>query len=174
MATAYVLMNCAMGSERNIISSLNAIDGVTESHGTLGLYDIVAKIKSDSEKRIQAVVTGAIRKIPEIQSTMTLTCSESGELFQPSEKLVSAMLGRNSAQAYVVIHAEKGEEYSILISLSHIPEVKEADVVFGFYDVVCKIEASEYQTLEKVITKAIRALPHILTSMTLNVIVEQE
>jgi len=163
-----------MGSERNIISSLNAIDGVTESHGTLGLYDIVAKIKSDSEKGIQAVVTGAIRKIPEIQSTMTLTCSESRELFQPSEKLVSAMLGRNSAQAYVVIHAEKGEEYSILRSLSHIPEAKEADVVFGFYDVVCKIEASEYQTLEKVITKAIRALPHILTSMTLNVIVEQE
>jgi DNA-binding Lrp family transcriptional regulator len=174
MATAYVLMNCDMGSERNVISSLNAIGAVVESHGTLGLYDIVAKVESDTEEGIQDIVTGLIRKMPEIHSTMTLTRSESGELFQPSEKLVSAMLGRNSAQAYVVIHAEKGEEYSVLRSLSHIPEVKEADVVFGFYDVLCKIEASEYQTLEKVITKAIRALPHILTSMTLNVIVEQE
>ena len=174
MVTAYVLMNCAIGSERNILSSLNAIGGVTESHGTLGLYDIVAKVESDSEKGIQDMVTGTIRKMPEIHSTMTLTRSESGELFQPSEKLVSAMLGRNSAQAYVVIHTEKGEEYNVLRNLSHIPEVKEADVVFGFYDILCKIEASEYQTLEKVITKAIRALPHILTSMTLNVIVEQE
>ena len=174
MVTAYVLMNCAIGSERNILSSLNAIGGVTESHGTLGLYDIVVKVESNSEKGIQDRVTGTIRKMPEIHSTMTLTRSESGELFQPSEKLVSAMLGRNSAQAYVVIHTEKGEEYNVLRNLSHIPEVKEADVVFGFYDILCKIEASEYQTLEKVITKAIRALPHILTSMTLNVIVEQE
>jgi len=75
---------------------------------------------------------------------------------------------------YVVHQTEKGEEYEVLRNLSYIKEVKEADVVFGFYDVLCKIEASEYQTLEKVITKAIRALPHIRTSMTLNVIAEQE
>lgn len=174
MATAYVLMNCDIGSERNIISSLNAIDEVTESHGTLGLYDVVAKVESDTEEGIQDIVTRTIRRIPEIHSTMTLTRSESEELFQPSEKLVSAMLGKNLIQAYVVIHTEKGEEYEVLRNLSYIQEVKEADVVFGFYDVLCKIEASEYQTLEKVITKAIRALPHIRTSMTLNVIAEQE
>ena len=62
----------------------------------------------------------------------------------------------------------------MLRNLSHIPEAKEADAVFGFYDVLCKVEAPGYQTLEKVTAKAIRALPNILTSMTLNVIVEQE
>lgn len=174
MATAYVLMNCDMGSERNTISSLNAIDGVTESHGTLGLYDIVAKIESDTEDGIRNIVTETIRKIPEIHSTMTLTRSESEELFKPAEKLVAAMLGKNLAQAYVVIHTDKGEEYTVLRNLSRIPEVKEADVIFGFYDVLCKVEAPEYPILEKVITKAIRSLPHILTSMTLNVIAEQE
>ena len=84
------------------------------------------------------------------------------------------MLGKNLAQAYVVIHTDKGEEYTLLRNLSRIPEVKEADVVFGFYDVLCKVEASEYPILEKVITNAIRSLPHIRTSMTLNVITEQE
>ena len=54
------------------------------------------------------------------------------------------MLGQNKVQAYVVIHSDKGEEYTILKNLSHIPEVKEADVVFGFYDVICRIEAPEY------------------------------
>jgi DNA-binding Lrp family transcriptional regulator len=84
------------------------------------------------------------------------------------------MLGKNKAQAFVVIHTDKGEEYNVLKNLSHISEVKEADVVFGHYDVICKIETSEYKILEKIITRAIRKLPHVRTTMTLNVIPEQE
>jgi DNA-binding Lrp family transcriptional regulator len=105
---------------------------------------------------------------------MTLTRSESEELFQPSDKLIGAMLGRNLVQAYVVIHCDRGEEYPTLKNISHIPEVKEADVVFGYYDVICKIESTDHKTLENVITKAIRSLPHIISSMTLNIIEEQE
>ena len=73
-----------------------------------------------------------------------------------------------------MLHTDKGEEYDVLRSLSHIPEVREADVVFGFYDVLCKIESDDYASLEKVITKTIRSLHHIKTSMTLNVISEQD
>lgn len=174
MAKAYVLMNCDLGSEKNVIASLKEIEDVKEVHGTLGLYDIIAKIESESEEKIKEVVTNRIRKMPKIHSTMTLTRSESEKLFAPSEKLISAMLGQNKVQAYVVIHSDKGEEYTILKDLAHIPEVKEADVVFGFYDVICRTEAPEYNILENVITKAIRTLPHIRTSMTLNVISEQE
>lgn len=174
MPKAYVLINCELGSEKNIISSLKSIDAVTEVHGTLGLYDIVAKIESDSEEKIQKTVTNSIRKMPKIHSTMTLTRSENEELFQTSEKLIGSMLGKNNVQAYVVIHSDKGEEYNILKNLSHIPEVKEADVVFGFYDIICKVETSEYKTLENIITKAIRKLPHVRTTMTLNVVTEQE
>lgn len=174
MVKAYVLMNCDLGSEKNVISSLKEIPEIKEAHGTLGLYDIIAKIESDSEDAIKEIVTGKIRKMPKIHSTMTLTRSESEKLFQTSEKLISSMLGQNSSHAYVVIHCDKGEEYNILKNLSHIPEVKEADVVFGYYDVICKIEAPEYKILENVITKAIRTLPNVSTSMTLNVITEQE
>ncbi|MGY5149935.1 MAG: Lrp/AsnC ligand binding domain-containing protein [Candidatus Nitrosopumilus sp. bin_68KS] len=173
MAKAYVMMNCDLGSEKEVISSLKKIDCIKESHGTLGLYDIVAQIESGSEEDIRQIVTGIIRKMPKIQSTVTLTRSESGELFRSSEKLIGAMLGQNLAQAYVVIHCDKGEEYPILKNLSHIPEVKEADVVFGFYDVICKIETFDNRRLEKIVTKAIRALPHIKSSMTLNIINEQ-
>jgi DNA-binding Lrp family transcriptional regulator len=167
-------MNCDLGSEKIVISSLKEIEDVKEAHGTLGLYDIILKIESESEEKIREIVTGTIRKMPKIHSTMTLTRSESEKLFQPSEKLIGAMLGQNVAQAYVVIHCDKGEEYNILKNLTHIPEVKEADVVFGYYDVICRIEASEYKILENVITKAIRSLTHLKTSMTLNIIKEQE
>ena len=59
-------------------------------------------------------------------------------------------------------------------NLSHIAEVREADAVFGFYDVLCKVEAKDYDSLEHIITKSIRSLSHIKTSMTLNIITEQE
>ncbi|QLH06326.1 Lrp/AsnC ligand binding domain-containing protein [Nitrosopumilus ureiphilus] len=174
MARSYVLMTCNLGSEKEVISSLKKIEGVKEAHGTLGLYDIIVQVESDSEEKIREIITGTIRKMPKIQSTVTLTRSESEELFQASEKLIGAMLGQNLAQAYVVIHCDKGEEYPTLKNLSHIPEVKEADVVFGFYDVICKVEALDNNTLEHVLTKAIRELPKIKTSMTLQVVNEQE
>ena len=174
MAKAYVLINCDLGSEKIVISSLKETEDVKEAHGTLGLYDIILKLESESEEKIRKIVTEIIRKMPKIHSTMTLTRSESEKLFEPSEKLIGAILGKNVAQAYVVIHCDKGEEYNILKNLSHIPEVKEADVVFGYYDVICRIEASEYKILENVITKAIRSLPNLKTSMTLNIIKEQE
>jgi len=167
------MMNCDLGSEKEVITSLKKLDGIKEAHGTLGLYDIIVQIESDTEEKIQDIVTTVIRKMPKIHSTVTLTRSESGELFQASEKLIEMMLGQNNSQAYVVIHCDKGEEYPTLKNLSHVPEVKEADVIFGFYDVICKIETSDNKTLENVITKAIRVLPHIKSSMTLNVINEQ-
>ena len=173
MVKAYVMMNCDLGSEKDVIAILKKVDGMKEAHGTLGLYDIIAQIESDTDEKIQEVITKVIRRMPKIHSTVTLTRSESGELFQTSEKLIGMMLGQNNAQAYVVIHCDKGEEYPTLKNLSHIPEVKEADVVFGFYDVICKVETSNNKTLENVITKAIRALPNIKSSMTLNVVIEQ-
>jgi DNA-binding Lrp family transcriptional regulator len=174
MPKAYVLMNCDLGSEKQVITSLKNIKGIKEAHGTLGLYDIVAQIEADTEEKIREIATVTIRNMPRIHSTITLTRSESGELFQASEKLIGMMLGQNLARAYVVIHCDNGEEYPTLKNLSHIPEVKEADVVFGFYDVICKIEASDEKILDHILTKAIRSLPHIKTSMTLKIINEQE
>ena len=63
MAKAYVLMNCDLGSEETVISSLKEIEDVKEAHGTLGLYDIILKIESESEEKIREIVTGIIRKI---------------------------------------------------------------------------------------------------------------
>ncbi len=174
MSKAYIMMNCKLGEEKEVIQELKKIVGIKEAHGTFGLYDIVAQIECTTDEKIQEIVTQQIRKISKIQTSMTLTSSESGELFQISEKLVGAMLGRNTSQAYVVFHCEKGQEYPILKNICKIPEVKEADVVFGYYDVVCRVESSSEEVLQDVITRAIRGIPNLKTSMTLNIINEQE
>lgn len=175
MTKAYVLLNCELGSEINTIASLKSVNGIKEVHGTLGMYDIIAKIEGASEDQIKQTVTNSIRKMPKIHSTMTLMRAEGEEYFVPSSNsLTGAMLGQNTAQAYVVIHSDKGEEWNILKNLSHIPEVKEADVIFGLYDVICKVETSTHSDLERILTKLIRKLPHVRTTMSLHVISEQE
>ena len=173
MAQAYVLINCDLGSEKIVIQSLDKITNVKEVHGTLGLYDIIAKVEGDTKETLSKIITDQLRKTPKINSTITLMRAEGDELFKASEKLVGSMLGQNMSQAYVVIHCDKGEEYSVLKKLSKITDVKEAAVVFGYYDVICKIETSDHKTLENLITKHLRTLPHVRTTMTLNVIVEQ-
>ena len=72
MATAYVLINCELGSEESIIQELKNLDGVIEVHGTFGAYDILAKIESTTVDALREVITWKIRKIDQIRSTLTL------------------------------------------------------------------------------------------------------
>ena len=72
MATAYVLINCELGSEESIIQELKNLDGVIEVHGTFGAYDILAKIESITVDVLRETITWKIRKIDQIRSTLTL------------------------------------------------------------------------------------------------------
>ena len=60
MAKAYVLMNCDLGSEKDVINDLRQIEHVKDVHGTLGMYDLVTKIESDTEEKIRKIVTDII------------------------------------------------------------------------------------------------------------------
>jgi len=72
MATAYVLINCELGSEESIIQQLKNIETVKEVHGTFGAYDILAKIESAQVEDLRETITWKIRKIDKIRSTLTL------------------------------------------------------------------------------------------------------
>ena len=48
MATAYVLINCELGSEESIIKQLKSLPGIVDVHGTFGAYDILGKIESST------------------------------------------------------------------------------------------------------------------------------
>jgi len=69
---AYVLISCDLGFEEDIISQLKTNDEVIEVLGTLGAYDIVAKIESDDVGKLRDIVNRKIRYIPRIRSTLTL------------------------------------------------------------------------------------------------------
>ena len=79
MATAYVLINCELGSEQKVIDQIRPIDGVKEVRGVFGAYDILAKIETASVERLLEIITWKIRKIDRIRSTLTLMGIEGQE-----------------------------------------------------------------------------------------------
>ena len=72
MAEAYILINCEIGSEEDVIASLKTVEGIKEVHGTFGAYDILAKIESAQVEDLRETITWKIRKIDKIRSTLTL------------------------------------------------------------------------------------------------------
>ena len=76
MPTAYILVNCTLGSEENIISEIAKLADVKEVRGTYGVHDIFVKVKSDNTETMNHVITSKIRKIQGITSTVTLVVIE--------------------------------------------------------------------------------------------------
>ncbi len=73
MSIAYVLVQCLIGCEMEVLRSLLEINFVKEGKGTFGYYDILVKIEAPSEKQIENVVTKKIRKIKHVITTTTLS-----------------------------------------------------------------------------------------------------
>jgi len=72
MGSAYVLINCDLGYEEEIICKLKNISGLKEVQGTFGAYDILAKIESDELEKLRDTITNKIRNIDRVKSTLTL------------------------------------------------------------------------------------------------------
>jgi len=70
---------------------------------------------------------------------------------------------------YVAIHCDTGREVYVYERIMDTSHVKEASIVMGLYDVMCKIEVSTTKELEDAVMK-IRKIPHVQTTMTLLVL----
>lgn len=72
MDISYVLIQCDLGHEIEIIRTLETIPEIKEVRGTLGVFDIFVKMQCDSKEQSEGIVT-KIRSIPNIRGTNTLT-----------------------------------------------------------------------------------------------------
>jgi len=71
--TLYILINCDLGSEVDIINEFMKIAEVKEVRGTYGVYDIFVKLQGDTREALENIITHKIRRIPKIRSTVTLS-----------------------------------------------------------------------------------------------------
>ncbi len=76
MPSAYVLINCDLGSEESIIKEIASLPGVKEVKGTYGVYDIISKVEADNMETLKDTITWKIRRMPKVRSTVTLIVIE--------------------------------------------------------------------------------------------------
>ena len=69
-------------------------------------------------------------------------------------------------KAFVFVNVTTGSETEVLRRFREIPEVKEAYFVYGVYDIVVKVEADSMQRLNEVITRKVRGLDEIRSTLT--------
>lgn len=73
MNISFVLVQCAIGHEMEVLRDLLKFDIVKEAKGTFGYYDILVKIEAASEKEIEKIITKKIRKVKNVNTTTTLS-----------------------------------------------------------------------------------------------------
>ena len=73
-------------------------------------------------------------------------------------------------KAYVLIGCELGAENEILSRLLKMDKVKDAIVVYGDYDIVVEAETETEAQMDNLITKKIRKLDKVRSTMTLGIV----
>ena len=84
MPTSFVLINSNLGTDVEIIAKIKEImltedDVKFEIQGVYGVYDILVKLSSDDSTKLRSIVTNDIRKLENVQSTLTMMVIEQQE-----------------------------------------------------------------------------------------------
>lgn len=75
MLSAFIFLNCDIGTEPDIVREISAMSGISEAVQVSGVYDIVAKVSEESREDITKLVK-KIRAIANIRSSLTMIVSE--------------------------------------------------------------------------------------------------
>jgi DNA-binding Lrp family transcriptional regulator len=70
-------------------------------------------------------------------------------------------------RAFVLINVESGSEDEVLKELKSIEGVEEAYFSYGVYDLITKIRADSMDKLKELVTRKIRTLSKVRSTLTL-------
>jgi DNA-binding Lrp family transcriptional regulator len=76
MPIAYILLNTAIGTEKQVLRDLKEVEGVIEVHNLWGVYDLIANVKAESMEGLKQIITQSIEKISNIHSKLTMIVAE--------------------------------------------------------------------------------------------------
>ncbi|WP_316505392.1 Lrp/AsnC ligand binding domain-containing protein [Nitrosopumilus sp.] len=72
MTDAYVMLNCELGAEAEIIEKLRELEQVQDVFETIGTHDMLVKLQAENFEKIRETVSWNIQKLPKVRSTATL------------------------------------------------------------------------------------------------------
>lgn len=70
--TAFVMINAEIGEEEEVLRFLMEDIKVDEAYVVYGVYDLVAKVSSDTMKNLKDMVINQIRQAKGVRSTLTM------------------------------------------------------------------------------------------------------
>ncbi len=68
----FVLINCYLGKEQQIVKSLQKLRGVKEAQATHGVYDVIVKIETETERELTEIVHSKILGLRPVTSVLML------------------------------------------------------------------------------------------------------
>jgi len=72
MPTAFVFINTEPASMPEVLKKVKAVEGVEEAEMVYGVYDIVAKVKTETMDQLKQIITYNIRRLDNVRATQTL------------------------------------------------------------------------------------------------------
>lgn len=72
MTDAYVMLNCELGAEEEIIEKLKELEHVIDVFETIGTHDMLVKLQAENFEKIREIVSWNIQKLDKVRSTATL------------------------------------------------------------------------------------------------------
>jgi DNA-binding Lrp family transcriptional regulator len=72
MTDAYVMLNCELGAEAQILEELRQIEQVVDVFETIGTHDMLVKLQAENFEKIREIVSWSIQKMKNVRSTATL------------------------------------------------------------------------------------------------------
>jgi DNA-binding Lrp family transcriptional regulator len=72
-----------------------------------------------------------------------------------------------SVLAYILFKVNSGTERDVCQKLVEFDEIIQADIIFGEYDVLTKIETKDLAELEAFVSEKVRNVPNVLVTSTM-------
>jgi DNA-binding Lrp family transcriptional regulator len=72
-----------------------------------------------------------------------------------------------AAIALVLLTTEPGREQDVVSELNKMPEIEEAMVLFGEFDVYCKVVVDDFSQLSNLVLRQVRTLVGVIDTTTL-------
>jgi DNA-binding Lrp family transcriptional regulator len=79
MPSAYVLINSDVGYESNVLEEIRKVEEVEQAFALYGVYDIIARVSSESLDELKHVITWKIRRMKGVTAALTMILQKSND-----------------------------------------------------------------------------------------------
>jgi DNA-binding Lrp family transcriptional regulator len=79
MTSAFLFINAELLFIEDVINKLKEVPEIVDVYKVQGIYDIIARVNSDTEEKLKELVSERIRRIDKITGTVTVIIARETE-----------------------------------------------------------------------------------------------